>query len=94
MLDTPQLRAEAARIRGRARSIRADSRRHSKPPNWDLVKMKVAQPLVELQNRVMEELLNRTSPDAMVPIDRDPVPPEYVEQVQRYYELLGSGEGE
>jgi hypothetical protein len=33
----------------------------------------------------------RESPDALVPIDRDPVPPQFAEGVRRYYERLGSG---
>jgi hypothetical protein len=27
-----------------------------------------------------------------VPIDRDPVPPQFTEGVRRYYERLGSGQ--
>ena len=30
--------------------------------------------------------------DALVPIDRDPVPPQFAEGVRRYYERLGSGQ--
>ena len=37
------------------------------------------------------EVRRRESPDALVPIDRDPVPPQYAEGVRRYYERLGSG---
>jgi len=91
MLEDPELRAEAARIRDRARGIRQESKRYAKPPNWDLVRLQVLDPLVELSNRVNEELLKRSSKDATVPIDRDPVPPKYAEQVRRYYERLGSG---
>lgn len=91
MVDDPELRAEAARIRERARGIRADSRRHSLPPNWDLVKMDVARPLAELRDRVAQELLRRTSKQAIVPLDRDPVPPRYSEKTRLYYEQLGSG---
>src|SRR5262249_28731654 len=35
MVDDPDLRAEAARIRDRARGIRGEVKRHSAPPNWD-----------------------------------------------------------
>ena len=38
-----------------------------------------------------EEVRKRDTPDALVPIDRDPVPPEFVDGVRRYYERLGSG---
>ncbi len=91
MLDDSELRSDVARIRDRARGIRAESKRHSKPPNWDLVRLEVLKPLEELQNRVEEELLKRLSKDAVVPIDRDPVPPKFADQVRRYYERLGSG---
>jgi hypothetical protein len=91
MVDDPELRAEAARIRDRARSIRADLKRHSTAPNWDLVRVQVAEPLAELSDRVSEELLRRNSRQAVVPLDRDPVPPKYSEKTRRYYEQLGSG---
>ena len=91
MVDDPELRAEAARIRDRARALRAEFKRHSVAPNWDLVKVKVATPLAELRDRVSDELLRRTSKQANVPLDRDPVPPRYSEKTRRYYENLGSG---
>lgn len=91
MLEDPQLRAEAARIRDRAGAMRAEFKRHSKEPNWDLVRETIYEPLVELHQRLAEELLKRQSQDALVPLDRDPVPPKYSEQVRRYYERLGSG---
>lgn len=92
MLDVPELRAEAARIRDRARNARQDLKRHSKEPQWDLVKMEIAGPLVELRTRISEELARRESKEALVPIDRDPVPTRYSELVRRYYEELGKSE--
>ena len=92
MLDVPELRAEAARIRDRARNVRQDLRRHSVEPQWDLVKMEIAGPLVELRTRISEELARRESKEALVPIDRDPVPTRYSELVRRYYEELGKSE--
>jgi len=91
MLESRELRAEVARIRDRARGMRAEFKRHSNEPNWDLVRTSIAEPLAELQQRIAEELLRLESPDALVPIDRDPVPPQFSEQVRRYYEQLGSG---
>jgi hypothetical protein len=67
-------------------------RRHSVEPQWDLVKMEIAGPLVELRTRVAEELARRESKEALVPIDRDPVPTRYSELVRRYYEQLGRSE--
>jgi len=91
MVEDPELRAEAARIRERARAIRAEAQRHSADPNWELVQQQVAGPLVTLRDRVAEELLRRTSQQAIVPLDRDPVPPQFSEKTRRYYERLGSG---
>jgi hypothetical protein len=91
MVDNAELRAEAARIREQARSIRAEMKRHSSTPNWKLVRVNVAEPLIELSNRVSDELLRRNSKQAIVPLDRDPVPPKYSEKTRRYYEQLGNG---
>ncbi|MFO0820611.1 MAG: hypothetical protein U1A77_21870 [Pirellulales bacterium] len=91
MVDNPDLSAEASRIRQRARELRAEFKRHSKPPNWELVRGQLAAPLAELEQRVSEELSRRESKKALVPLDRDPVPPEYSEKLRKYYERLGSG---
>ena len=82
MVADPELRAEAARIRERARSMRAEFKRHSDEPNWELVQSQVAGPLVELRDRVAAELLRRTAKQAIVPLDRDPVPPKYSEKTR------------
>ena len=47
----PKLRAEVARIREEARSMRIEFKRHSREPEWNLVKMKILDPLDELQKR-------------------------------------------
>jgi hypothetical protein len=54
-----------------------------------MVHSQVSAPLVELRNRVTEELARRGSKDNLVPIDRDPVPTKFADQVRRYYEDLG-----
>ncbi|HSV13000.1 MAG TPA: hypothetical protein VLI90_01975, partial [Tepidisphaeraceae bacterium] len=91
MVSDPRLRAEAARIRERARDVRIEFKRHSLPPNWNTVDLQLGQPLAQLRDEVDQELLRHESKDALVPIDRDAVPPEYAEQVRQYYERLGSG---
>ncbi len=91
LLSNPDLRAEAARIRDRARGARDEARRRAKPLDPNKLKEMVADPIRELTNRVAEEARRRESPDALVPIDRDPVPPRFAEGVRRYYERLGSG---
>lgn len=91
MLDDPQLRAEAAKLRERVRSAREEFKRHAKEPDWKQLQETVANPLTELRNKVAEEVRRRESPHSLVPIDRDPVPPDFADGVRRYYERLGSG---
>lgn len=91
MVTDPELRAEAARIREEAQEIRRDLKRHSQDPNWDLVQLEIVRPLQNLQDRVTEEILRRSSDREMVRTDRDPVPSQYQDAVQRYYERLGIG---
>jgi hypothetical protein len=89
LLDDPQLRAEAARIRDRVRAAREEFKRHAKEPDWKQLQDMVQKPLTELRDRVAEEVRRRESPDALVPIDRDPVPPRFTDGVRKYYERLG-----
>ena len=91
LIDDPTMRAEVARIREAARSMRADFKRHSKEPQWGLVRMQILEPLSEIQEKLKEEIARRESPESLVPIDRDPVPDKYAELVRRYYERIGSG---
>jgi hypothetical protein len=92
MVSDPELRAEAARIRDRARAMRAEFKRHSKEPKWDLVGEQILLPLKELRDRVSDEVLRRSSKRALVPLDRDPVPPAYAEKARQYSERLGTGQ--
>jgi hypothetical protein len=69
--------------------VRAEFKRHSTTPNWEMVQTKIGAPLAELRDRVTEELARRESKENLVPIDRDPVPTKYAERVRRYYEDLG-----
>ncbi len=91
MVDDPELRSQITQIRDRAKQVRIDVMRHSKSPNWQLVKTSIYGPLLELQMRLAEEIARREPSDDIVPIDRDPVPERYTELVEQYYERLGSG---
>jgi hypothetical protein len=91
LLEDPEMRAEAARIRDRVRGAREEFKRHATMPDWNKMKELVADPIHELRDRIAEEVRRRESPDSLVPIDRDPVPPQFSEGVRRYYERLGSG---
>jgi hypothetical protein len=92
MLGEPELRNDVARVRDRARAIRGEFTRHGKEPQWNLVEQFITNPLTELRKRIGEELAKLKSDEAMVPIDRDPVPGRYAELVRRYYENLGGDE--
>jgi len=89
MLTERELRDEAARVRDRARSIRAEFKRHGKEPQWDVVQQQITNPLTELRKHLSDKLAQLQSDEALVPIDRDPVPSRFAELVRRYYENLG-----
>ncbi len=84
------LKAEAARVREAAREFRMEYKRHSKEPQWDLVKKMVSDPLKELQRKVQEEFVRKTAKqNELVPLDRDPVPDKFRSSLDRYFERLG-----
>jgi hypothetical protein len=89
MVGQPELRTEIARARERARQLRQEFRRNQQRPDWAVVRLEVVRPLVEVRERIGEELARRDPGDKLVPIDRDPVPSRYSELVRRYYEELG-----
>jgi hypothetical protein len=89
MLDLPELRTEVARIRDRARAVRVEFRRLGQKPDWAVVRLQISAPMAEVRSRIGEELARRESNEAVVPIDRDPVPTKFSELVRRYYEQLG-----
>jgi len=90
MVDTPELRAEIARVRGRARAVRLENKQKLVKPDWAVVRLQIAKPLSEVRDRITEELARRQTPDSLVPIDRDPVPNKFSDLVRKYYEKLGS----
>ena len=92
MLTERQLREEVARVRDRARTMRAEFVRHGTEPQWDLVRSQIMQPLTELRQQIGEKLAQLQSDEALVPIDRDPVPDRYAELVRRYFENLGDSD--
>ncbi len=89
ILDDAGVRQQVAGIRDRARSIRAQFRRHGTEPQWDLVKSGLLAELQSLRRRLAQDIAALVSNGNMVPIDREPVPEEFEELVHRYYELLG-----
>lgn len=89
MLDDRDLRDQVARIRDRAKAMRSDFVRHGTEPQWDLVRDQITHPLTELRRLISEKLAHLQSDDALVPIDRDPVPDRYADVVERYFKNLG-----
>ncbi len=89
MLTDRELREDVARVRDRARTMRSDFTRHGKEPQWDLVDQQIMKPLMELQTKLRDRLAQLESDDALVPIDRDPVPDRFAELVRSYFENLG-----
>jgi len=89
MVELPELRNGVAQARERARVLRQGFKRDLKKPDWAVVQLQVMKPLIEVQDRISEELSRRQSSDSLVPIDRDPVPNRYSDLVRRYYEELG-----
>jgi hypothetical protein len=92
MLEDREMRELAAKALDRARELRREVTRNDAPPNQELVQRQVAGPLMELRDRVFEELARQDEDGSLVPLDRDPVPVRYRELVRGYYERLGSGE--
>jgi hypothetical protein len=91
MVDVPELQNEIASIRDRAQAVRREMRNEGKEPKWDLVQMEIEKPLYEVRKRINNELSKRLSKEAVVPIDRDPVPQQFSDLVRSYYETLGEG---
>jgi len=91
MLSTAELRDQAAKVREQARDLRLENKRNNAPPQADTVAIRITKPLIELRDRVTEALSRTESANPLAPLDRDPVPPRYREQVRRYYTELGGG---
>lgn len=91
MVDQADIRSRSAQIRDRMREMRIDFRRHSKTPSRELVDEMIVLPLKELRRDVQEELLRQSAEkNAIVPIDRDPVPQAFEKAQQLYYERLST----
>jgi hypothetical protein len=91
MVDVPELQNEIASVRDRAQAVRRELRNEGKEPKWDLIQMEIEKPLYEIRKRINNELAKRLSKEAVVPIDRDPVPQQFSDLVRTYYETLGEG---
>lgn len=89
LLDSPEARARIAAARERAEQLRAAYRRHATPPQWGDVEHGIVAPLAEVRTWLRQEIARREDPTALQPVDRDPVPERFQENVRKYYEALG-----
>jgi hypothetical protein len=91
LLNNPELRNEAAKVLDRARSLRIELKRSNEAPQVANLNTRITQPLIELRDRVVEELSKKDAGKNLAPVDRDPVPAEFRDLVKRYYQELGAG---
>jgi hypothetical protein len=91
MVEADDLRNELAKVVDDARAMRIEFRKNNLPPQAATIDQRITLPLVEIRDRLVEELAKLDKENPLAPIDRDPVPREYRELVRRYYEELGSG---
>ncbi len=91
LLNQPELRNEAAKVLDRARELRINLKRSNEAPQVASLNTRITQPLIELRDRVVEELSKKDAGKNLAPVDRDPVPAEFRDLVKRYYQELGAG---
>ena len=91
LLNNPELRNEAAKVLDRARELRINLKRSNEAPQVAVLNTRITQPLIELRDRVAEELSKKDTGKNLAPVDRDPVPAEFRDLVKRYYKELGAG---
>jgi len=91
LLNNPELRNEAAKVLDRARELRINLKRSNEAPQVAVLNTRITQPLIELRDRVVEELSKKDAGKNLAPVDRDPVPAEFRDLVKRYYKELGAG---
>lgn len=89
LTQSPEARQQLAGARETAEELRRDFKRHSKEPRWSTVESGIAAPLAAARVLLRQELARRENPQALQPVDRDPVPENYAESVRKYYEALG-----
>ena len=92
MVDQEDIRNGLAKVLDDARAMRIDFQSNNDAPQAGSINQRITNPLVELRQRLSEEIAKLNKENPIAPIDRDPVPSEFRDLVRRYYEELGSGE--
>lgn len=89
LVEQPDIRQRLSQAREEAERLRAEFKRHGAMPQWGVVDEGIIAPLSEARSWVAQELARHEDPQALQPVDRDPVPRAYQESVRKYYESLG-----
>jgi hypothetical protein len=90
VLDPADLRNQLATVRDRVAAFRGEYRDRGRRPPAETVRQQILAPMAQVRVWVQEELARQENAGSLVPLDRDPVPEKYSEQVRQYYEKLGS----
>ena len=88
-MEQPDIRQRLSQAREEAERLRANFKRHGTTPQWGIVDEGIIAPLSDARSWVAQELARHEDPQALQPVDRDPVPRAYQESVRKYYEFLG-----
>jgi len=83
MVDQKDIRNGLAQVLDDARAMRIDFRRNNNAPQADSINQHITNPLVELRQRLNEEIAKLNKENSIAPIDRDPVPSEFRDLVRR-----------
>ena len=89
LVEQPDIRQRLSQAREEAERLRAEFKRHGEMPQWGVVDEGIIAPLSEARSWLAQELARHEDPQALQPVDRDPVPRAYQESVRKYYEFLG-----
>jgi hypothetical protein len=92
VLDSADLRDQLAAVRERVAGFRAEYRQHGRVPDAAIVRQQVLTPMTQARAWIERELARAEDARSLVPLDRDPVPEKYSDQVRQYYEKLGSAQ--
>ena len=92
LLDDPELRGEAARIRDRVRGAREEFKRHAKEPDWNQLKTSWPTRSASSASGSPRRSAAASRPTPSCRSIATPSRRSIAEGVRRYYERLGSGQ--
>ncbi len=91
LIDDPQQRQQIANALSQAQDLRRNYLRdNTQLPKWDMVMTSVVAPLTQVSTALHQQLQRSEQPEALQPVDQDPVPEKFANSVKSYYEALGN----